>query len=85
MEPKRTDAILELSEMQVGVPKDIGWAMATLHDDGSVTRTCKGCGVTKRDVADPVRGWYRAVFYHAVDCAVMERLLSTGGSGSSLH
>jgi len=76
---KKTDAYVMF---QTEVPTDIGWAMAILHDDNTVTRTCKGCGVTSRDAIGPNRR-VRAHFHHRASCPVMDRLNAFGGDGGS--
>jgi hypothetical protein len=32
--------------VEMGVPHDIGWGIVILNADRTVTRTCKGCGVS---------------------------------------
>jgi hypothetical protein len=38
---------------KAGVPVDIGWGIAILHNDQTVSRTCKACGVSVRTTWDP--------------------------------
>lgn len=75
----KTDAFVMF---EVGIPKDIGWAMATAHKDGTITRTCKGCGIESRDRPNPSKR-VRAEFHHKFGCPIMERLLLTGSDGGS--
>lgn len=34
-----------IGRFAIGVPQDIGWGIAVLNEDETVTRTCKSCGV----------------------------------------
>jgi hypothetical protein len=63
---------------EVGVPRDIGWARATVHEDQTVTRTCKGCGVSHRSVIQTGR-FVSAAFIHRKDCAVLAAIERSGG------
>jgi len=60
-DPKRIDYF---GAFQVGVPKDIGWAIVVLHEDRTVTRTCKGCGVTARSTIGPAGRVAEAEIHH---------------------
>lgn len=40
----------------VEVPVDIGWAVAVMHENDTVTRTCKGCGVSATSAVDRQTG-----------------------------
>jgi len=61
----------------VGVPFDLGWAIGVLHANDTVTRTCKGCGVSvttgivRAGMAAEVAP---AEVHHAADCPVEARL-----------
>ncbi len=59
---------------RVGVPKDIGWAIVVLHEDRTVTRTCKGCGVEVRSTIDPAGRVAEAEIHHLAGCRVVDRL-----------
>jgi hypothetical protein len=58
---------------QVGVPRVVGGQTITANDNGTVTRTCNGCGrtVTTPIVAGRV---VEAKVKHAADCQVMDSL-----------
>jgi hypothetical protein len=57
---------------QVGVPVDIGWGIAVVHDDQTVSRTCKGCGVSIRTPYDPItRKVAEASIVHEPQCRVV--------------
>ena len=77
----KPDARTEASvRFEIGVPKDIGWAIATVHADGTVTRTCKGCGLTVVNAIGP-GGQVRGVFHHRAGCSVVERLAAINSDG----
>jgi hypothetical protein len=59
---------------RVGVPTDIGWAIAILHDDHTLTRTCKGCGVEARSAIGPAGRVDEARIHHRAGCTVIDRL-----------
>jgi hypothetical protein len=68
---KRID---HLGAFAVGVPKDIGWAIVELHDDHTVSRTCKGCGVSVRSPIRPNGRVEEAEIHHRDNCAMFDRL-----------
>lgn len=59
---------------EVEVPVDLGWGIAVLHADHTVTRTCKGCGVSARTAVDERGAVAPAPIQHADRCPVFERL-----------
>jgi hypothetical protein len=59
----------------VGVPFDIGWGIAVVNADHTITRTCKGCGAGARSAIDPATGRVaRAAITHREACPVIDRL-----------
>jgi hypothetical protein len=57
---------------QVDVPVDSGWGIAILHDDHTVSRTCKGCGVSVRTPIDPTTHKVaEAAIVHKRECRVL--------------
>jgi hypothetical protein len=57
---------------QVGVPVDIGWGIAILHDDHTVSRTCKECGVSVRTGIDPTTHKVaEGAIVHKPECRVL--------------
>jgi hypothetical protein len=70
-ERKRID---HLGWFAVGVPVDVGWALVVLHDDHTVTRTCKGCGVEKRSAVSPNGRVDEGEIHHRDDCPMFDRL-----------
>jgi hypothetical protein len=69
--PKRID---HLGMFAVGVPQDIGWAIVVLHDDHTISRTCKGCGVAVRTAIGPTGRVAEAEIHHRAGCTVIDRL-----------
>jgi hypothetical protein len=66
--PKRIDAFVGL---EIGKGTDIGWAIATLNADHTITRTCKGCGVTATSPIDPETNKVEEVLIrHLAGCKV---------------
>lgn len=60
-----------IGALEVGVPKDIGWATATLRDNGTITRVCKGCLVEVVSEFDPETGQVEEVpILHGAKCPV---------------
>jgi hypothetical protein len=45
-----------LGPFPVGAAVDIGWGLAVLHADDTLTRTCKGCGVATTTAVDRATG-----------------------------
>ena len=43
-DPRLIDTLVSVEGFEV--PTDIGWGIVTFHKDGTLTRTCKGCGVS---------------------------------------
>lgn len=61
-----------LGLFQPEVPVDIGWGIAILHADQTVTRTCKGCGVSVRTPYDPITHQVaEAAIIHKRHCPVV--------------
>jgi len=63
-----------LGVFAVGVPVDLGWAVAVLHADRTVSRTCKGCGVEARTPIAPNGRVVEAAIHHRAGCPVAEGL-----------
>jgi hypothetical protein len=63
---------------EVGVPVDIGWGVAVLNADDTVTRTCKGCGVSVTTAVVRSDGHFAKVteapIMHRFLCPVGDRL-----------
>lgn len=68
---KRID---HLGWFAVGVPVDIGWAIVVLHNDHTITRTCKGCGVQARTPIGPNGRVDEGEIHHRADCATFDHL-----------
>lgn len=68
---KRID---QIAVFAVGVPVDLGWAIAVLHADHTVSRRCKGCGVEVRTPIAPSGRVDEAAIIHRAGCPVVERL-----------
>jgi hypothetical protein len=70
------------TQIETGVPVDIGWGVAVLNPDDTVTRTCKGCAVS---VTSPVERHGSVVkveqrpITHRSNCPVLKRLGNNPG------
>jgi hypothetical protein len=60
--------------MVVGVPVDLGWGIAVLNADQTVTRTCRSCGVSVVTAVLPGGKVAEAAVHHRSNCRVVDRL-----------
>ena len=63
----------------VGVPFDLGWGTGVWNADHTVTRTCKGCGVSVTTPVDDRGEVVAAHIHHADGCPVITRLGNNQG------
>lgn len=55
----------------VGEQADLGWGIAVLNANETVTRTCKSCGVSVTTPVSPRGEVARAAIHHHDGCAFM--------------
>ena len=60
---------------EVGVPRTIGWGIAVLSPDGTLTRTCLGCGVSATTPVSDAGEVEQARIRHAAGCEVLQKIL----------
>jgi len=57
---------------RVGIPEDIGWGIAVYNADDTLTRTCKGCGVSATSAVDlATKRVAEAVIRHRAGCPIV--------------
>lgn len=75
MSGQRIDSFVVIA---VGEPVDLGWGIAELHADGTLTRTCKGCGVSVTTAVGTSGKVAEAAIHHGAGCTVLARLGNNG-------